>query len=84
MLFKIELAVTLKRQVPDPAAMEILQKLASYGFDCVQSVQTGKLFQIELDANTENDARDAAEIMCMNLFVNHNIEEHRIVSVRKG
>ena len=49
--------VTLKPDVLDPQGKAIQNASAALGYDAVKSVRQGKLFQVELDATDEAEAR---------------------------
>ncbi len=71
--------VTLKPEVLDPQGKAILQASASLGYDAVTSVRQGKLFEVELDADTEEAARALLVELCDKLLANPVIEAYEIV-----
>ena len=84
MLFKIEVRVSKKSNVPDAEAAKIWSDAQHSGILCLVHVRVGKTFELEVDAEDAQDAEVVATLMCMNLLANHNIEDHTIVSVRPG
>ena len=73
--------VTLKPEVLDPQGKAIQRASASLGYQAVQSVRQGKIFEIELDADDEASARALLEELCQKLLANPVIEDHRIVGL---
>ena len=71
--------VTLKTDVLDPQGGAIQRASASLGYDAVSSVRQGKLFELELDAETEESARALLTELCEKLLANPVIEDYRIV-----
>jgi len=74
--------VTLKRDVLDPQGQAIQHASASLGYDAVEGVRQGKLFELELASPDEASARSLAEELCQKLLANTVIEDYRVVEVR--
>ena len=73
--------VTLKPEVLDPQGKAIQKASAQLGYDVVQGVRQGKVFEIEFDATDEAGARRLLDELCEKLLANPVIEDHRVVSV---
>lgn len=73
--------VTLKPDVLDPQGKAIARAGASLGHAGIRSVRQGKVFEIELDAADEAEARALLAELCDKLLANPVIEDHRIVSL---
>lgn len=73
--------VTLKPDVLDPQGKAIARASASLGYAGVRAVRQGKVFEIELDAGDEAEARALLSELCDKLLANPVIEDHRIVSL---
>jgi len=73
--------VTLKPDVLDPQGKAILHACGSLGYDAVQSVRQGKLFEVELDAANEEAARTLLAELSDKLLANPVIEDYEIVKV---
>lgn len=75
---KARVTVTLKNSVLDPQGKAIEGSLKSLGFEGVESVRQGKVFDLEI-AGTDK-ARAEAEIraMCEKLLANTVIETYRV------
>jgi len=73
---KARIFVTLKNGVLDPQGQAIQGALAALGFDGVNSVRQGKMFEIELADAKDAEAR--LDAMCEKLLANTVIEDFRV------
>lgn len=73
---KARIFVTLKNGVLDPQGQAIEGALAALGFEGVESVRQGKVFDIELADAADGEARLKA--MCEKLLANTVIEDYRV------
>ena len=71
--------VTLKPDVLDPQGKAIQRASASLGYDAVQSVRQGKLFEVALDDRDEDRARSQLAELCEKLLANPVIENYEII-----
>ena len=83
-MFKAMIHVTLKRDVLDPQGKAIQNACQSLGFPSAKSVRQGKLFELELDAGDEAQARAALRELCEKLLANPVIEDYSIVGIERG
>jgi phosphoribosylformylglycinamidine synthase PurS subunit len=75
--------VTLKPDVLDPQGEAIRKACASLGYAGVGAVRQGKLFEIELEASGEEEARRLLGELSAKLLANPVIEDHRVVSIER-
>jgi phosphoribosylformylglycinamidine synthase PurS subunit len=80
-MFKAVVHVTLKRDVLDPQGKAIQNACKSLGHASVASVRQGKLFELELEARDETQARGLLRELCEKLLANPVIEDHAIVAL---
>jgi phosphoribosylformylglycinamidine synthase PurS subunit len=73
---KARIFVTLKDGVLDPQGQAIHGALGALGFEGVNSVRQGKVFEIELSDPRNAEARLKA--MCEKLLANTVIEDFRV------
>ena len=73
--------VTLKPDVLDPQGKAIQKASVSLGYEAIQSVRQGKLFEVELDAPDVAAAQALLFELCKKLLANPVIEDFEIVSV---
>ena len=72
-----KIIVTPKPVVNDPQGITVRQGLASLGFTEISDVRVGKYIEVDLQAASEQEARERVEAMCRQLLANHVIEDFR-------
>jgi phosphoribosylformylglycinamidine synthase subunit PurS len=72
---KLRIIVTLKNGVLDPQGKAIQHALAGLGFEGVEDVRAGKIFELDV-ADTTSDAQ--IDAMCSKLLANTVIENYRV------
>jgi len=77
-VIKARVTVTLKNGVLDPQGKAIVGALGSLGFDGVNSVRQGKVFDIELSGADKDKAEADLRDMCEKLLANTVIEDYSI------
>ena len=82
MTYTAEVVVQLKQVVNDPQGLVVRDGLRRLGFNRVHGVRVGKHIEIELDADSEQQARELVTSMSEKLLRNPVIEDARIISVR--
>ena len=80
-MFKAVVHVTLKRDVLDPQGKAIQSACRSLGHAGVASVRQGKLFELELEARDEAQARALLRELCEKLLANPVIEDFAIAGI---
>ena len=76
---KIKVIVTLKNGVLDPQGRAIQQTLNGMNFSNVNEVRQGKFFEINVNENNEEKAKEQVEEMCKKLLANLVIEDYKII-----
>ena len=71
------IVVTPKPVVNDPQGITVKQGLATLGFREVSDVRIGKYIELNLEADSEHEARQRVEAMCKQLLANQVIEDYR-------
>jgi phosphoribosylformylglycinamidine synthase len=74
--FAARVYVSLKPTVNDPEGNTIAGALASLGFSSVESVRSGKYFQVNLTAESPKAAKKLVDQMCSRLLANPVIEAY--------
>ena len=72
---KLRIFVTLKNGVLDPQGRAIQHALGSLGFDGIDDVRAGKVFELDVADGTGDAAIDE---MCRKLLANTVIENYRV------
>jgi len=70
--------VTLKNGVLDPQGKAIEGALDSLGFDGVDAVRQGKIFDLKVNASSKEEAEAEIAKMCEKLLANTVIENYSI------
>lgn len=82
MKFLANVKVSLKNGVLDPQGQTIGRALSDLGFDSVVKVSTGKIFRLEINAESEAEARVVADKAASKLLANPIIEGYEIEVAR--
>ncbi len=75
---KLQVIVTLKKDVLDPQGSAIKNSLRNMGFKNVENVRQGKIFDLVVKEKNEKDAISKAKQMCEKLLANLTIEDYSI------
>ncbi len=78
MQFKIEVYVSPRKDILDPQGKAVEQALHNLRFTGVSNLRVGKYLIFDLEADTGEAAKTAAEEMCKNLLANPVIEDFEI------
>ena len=78
---KFSVKITLKKDVLDPQGKVVQQTLQNMGLDTLKNLRQGKYFEIEVNENNENKAKDKIEDMCKKLLANLIIEDFEISKI---
>lgn len=79
----VRVYVALKATVLDPQGQAIQAALARQGH-AVKSVRQGKVFELDLEAETLAAARSEAEVIARDVLSNPVIEEYQVVVPEAG
>lgn len=77
-MIKARVTVTLKNGVLDPQGKAIEGALGALGFDGVDQVRQGKVFDLELAGDDKTKAESELKAMCEKLLANTVIENYTI------
>ena len=75
---KISAIVTLKKEVLDPQGKVVGQTLKNMGYENVLNIRQGKYFEIEINENDEEKAKNIVDEICKKLLTNAVIENYTI------
>jgi len=76
---KVQVIITLKKNVLDPQGKVIQQTLDSMGFNNISEVRQGKFFEIEIDEKDQKKAKEKVEDLSKKLLANRVIEDYKII-----
>ena len=74
--YKVKVHVTLKETINDPEGITIHRALKRLGFEEIESVRSGKYFEIIVDSLDEQLIDRKVNEMCSNLLANPVIEQY--------
>ena len=76
---KVQVIITLKKNVLDPQGKVIQQTLDGMGFNNINEVRQGKFFEIEIDEKDQKKAKEKVEVLSKKLLANLVIEDYKII-----
>tara|TARA_B100000029_G_scaffold448617_1_gene471244 strand:- start:318 stop:557 length:240 start_codon:yes stop_codon:yes gene_type:complete len=75
---KISAIVTLKKEVLDPQGKVVSQTLKNMGYQNIVNVRQGKYFEIEIEEENKEKAKQKVDEICKKLLTNVVIEDYTI------
>ncbi len=81
--FQVKVSIRLRPSVLDPAGEAIKSAASKLGVNNINSLRIGKLIEINLLANGENEVKEKIELLCDRLFANKVIEDYEYHLVEK-
>ncbi len=82
-MFKAVVTVTLRPSILDPEGKTVEQSLHQLGYGAVHNVRMGKHIELEVDAETESQARETVDDICNKLLANPVMEDYTFTIRRK-
>ena len=76
---KVQVIITLKKNVLDPQGKVIQQTLDGMGFNNISEVRQGKFFEVEIDEKDQKKAKEKVEDLSKELLANLVIEDYKII-----
>jgi len=76
---KVQVIITLKKNVLDPQGKVIHQTLDGMGYNNISEVRQGKFFEIEIDEKDQKKAKEKVEDLSKKLLANLVIEDYKII-----
>ena len=77
-MYKATVNVTLRNSILDPQGKATHQALKNLGLNQVSGVRIGKLIEMQIDTDSEKQAREIAESACTQLLANEVMEDYEI------
>jgi len=75
---KISVIITLKKDVLDPQGKVVQQTLRNMGMITLKNLRQGKYFEVDVNEDNEETAKNKVDEMCKKLLVNLIIEDFTI------
>ena len=76
--YRVEIRVRPRPGLLDPEGKAIHHALQSLGYGGMEGVRVGKLIEVELEADTEEGAREQGDLMCRRLLANPVTEDYEV------
>jgi len=76
--YSVEVRITPRQGILDPEGETIARALGNLGYGGVESVRAGRLVRLEIESDSEADARREVEKMCEELIANPVIEDYEV------
>lgn len=83
MKFKVQVDVSLRSGIADPAGATIERALPALGYEGVSGVSVGKTIRFTIEANDQEEAKAHTEDLCASFLTNPVIED-ATVTVEAG
>lgn len=77
-MYRAKVFVTLKPSILDPKGKATYNALANLGYQNIKSVRIGKMFELEIEANSKEEANKEAENAAKKLLANDVMEDYTI------
>ena len=77
-MYKATVNITLRNSILDPKGKAAHHALNDLGITEIESVRIGKLIELNIDADTEEEAFSTAETACVKLLANEVMEDFEI------
>ena len=75
---KVQVHTTLKEGVLDPQGKAVESALENLGFNGINKIRQGKLFDIDLETNNKEEAEKLTKEICEILLANMVIENYKV------
>jgi phosphoribosylformylglycinamidine synthase len=75
---KVQVHTTLKEGVLDPQGKAVEAALSNLGFSGINKIRQGKLFDIDLDTDSKEEAEKLTIAICKVLLANMVIEDYTV------
>ena len=73
--FEVKVFIRLRPSVLDPAGEAIKSASSKLGVQGISSLRIGKMIEVKIEGNQEDDVREKIDLLCDRLFANTVIED---------
>ena len=80
--FEVKVFIRLRPSVLDPAGEAIKSASSKLGVQGITSLRIGKMIEVKIEGNKEEDVKEKIDLLCDRLFANTVIEDYQY-SIKK-
>ena len=73
--FEVKVFIRLRPSVLDPAGEAIKSASSKLGVQGIASLRIGKMIEVKIEGNQEEDVKEKIDLLCDRLFANTVIED---------
>ena len=73
--FEVKVFIRLRPSVLDPAGEAIKSASSKLGVQGITSLRIGKMIEVKIEGNQEDDVKEKIDLLCDRLFANTVIED---------
>ena len=74
--FEVKVFIRLRPSVLDPAGEAIKSASSKLNVEGIKSLRIGKLIEVKIEGNKEDDIKEKIDLLCDRLFANTVIEDY--------
>ena len=74
--FEVKVFIRLRPSVLDPAGEAIKSASSKLGVQGISSLRIGKMIEVKIEGNQEEDVKEKIDLLCDRLFANTVIEDY--------
>ncbi len=74
--FEVKVFIRLRPSVLDPAGEAIKSASSKLGVEGITSLRIGKMIEVKIEGNQEEDVKEKIDLLCDRLFANTVIEDY--------
>ncbi len=74
--FSVKVFIRLRPSVLDPAGEATKSASSKLGVEGIKSLRIGKMIEVKIESETENEVREKIDLLCDRLFANTVIEDY--------
>ena len=74
--FEVKVFIRLRPSVLDPAGEAIKSASSKLGIQGITSLRIGKMIEVKIEGNQEEDVKEKIDLLCDRLFANTVIEDY--------
>jgi len=77
-MYKANIHITLKESILDPKGKASVHALQNLGLNKIENARIGKYIELDIEADTAEEARDIADEACQKLLANEVMENYTL------